>query len=149
MLKRYYHQNSGSPTKRKLTTLYNDDLATFIQSLPFSYTSVPDRLIWEGTSSGRCTTKSGYDQQLRSWDDHLIRLGNAHFPRRHLWKLKPPCRLVLFKWKMLQDSLPTKQCLNSHHIAVPILCVFSIRRMKLPAIYYFNVHWLELLGLEE
>ncbi|KAM6559150.1 hypothetical protein CsatA_028389 [Cannabis sativa] len=94
-----------------------------ILSIPLSFFSNTDRLIWHGTSSGVYTVKSGFhlattlEEQDQSSSSNLQSSWWKTF-----WNLTLPSKIKIFAWKVMNNALPTAAALYKRKVIDSAAC---------------------------
>ena len=106
---------------------YPCPLCNEILQIPLPKTnSVCDKLLWKHSNSGEFEVKIAYRILL---EDYLAPSSEQHkLPHvenkiwKLIWKLKTPQKICNFVWKLMHDSLPTRQLLRNSGIIDIGLC---------------------------
>ncbi|KAH1189414.1 hypothetical protein GmHk_20G057188 [Glycine max] len=72
-----------------------------------------DTWIWKPEPAGDYSTKSGYDL---IWGELMEARQEQDYGA--IWKLKIPTKIAVFTWRLLRDTLPTKQNLKRRQIPI-------------------------------
>ena len=83
-----------------------------------------DAYVWPFTSDGECSVRSAY---------HLLALGSLMAEQaltsladqkvwKSIWRIRAPNKFHHFIWRVVKDSLPTKENLHKRHIPLDVTC---------------------------
>lgn len=98
-------------------SLYEPSVAATILSLPLSHCNLPDSILWTGNINGLYSAKTGF---LLS--QHPAPTGSLNPFWKFLWSISLPPKFLLFIWKLIHRSLPSRDVLQHHHIQISLLC---------------------------
>uniref|UniRef100_A0A803QJN9 Reverse transcriptase domain-containing protein n=1 Tax=Cannabis sativa TaxID=3483 RepID=A0A803QJN9_CANSA len=94
-----------------------------ILAIPLSLFPAEDVLIWNGTTSGCYTVKSGYQFAVSLADSHETNTSTTLDSWwTKFWKLKLPSKIRIFVWKVFHNALPVASELHRKHIAETPFC---------------------------
>ncbi|KAG6650161.1 hypothetical protein CIPAW_06G023000 [Carya illinoinensis] len=99
-------------------SIFNEEDACLICSLPTSRTSLPDKQIWAFTNNGILSVKSAYHLDMcrkRNIKGEMSRREKEGW--KVLWRMRVPGVVKMFMWKALLDCLPTRVNLVKRKIA--------------------------------
>lgn len=99
--------------------------AECIKSMPVSFHTDRDSLIWPRTSDGVYLVRSAY--QILANDSLLSQAGSSNPDDSKplwngIWKLKVPNKVKHFMWQAANESLPTKCNLYARHVLLESSC---------------------------
>jgi len=72
--------------------------------------AIPDDFTWKGNNDGTYSANAGYRWLLRQTDNILPQ---ASASWRWIWLIAAPKKVKFFIWTVCQQSLPTRDMLNS------------------------------------
>ncbi|CAI9089611.1 OLC1v1024213C1 [Oldenlandia corymbosa var. corymbosa] len=109
--------------------LFPQEEANAILSMVLPQNQSHDRWIWHHTRKGNHTVRSAYYQLLYSPEFSNGSISLSITPRgvqdplwRTLWSFKLPNRILLFAWRLSNNSFPTVTNLAARHLDVPSDC---------------------------
>ncbi|XP_042954621.1 uncharacterized protein LOC122291036 [Carya illinoinensis] len=106
-------------------SVFREEEAKLICSIPISRRGASDRRIWVGSDRGTYTIKSAYfiETKLsnRSFGEPST-TGSKNSEWRDLWRLEVPGKVKILIWKCLNNILPTKDRLYKKNIVDNYLC---------------------------
>lgn len=118
------HSNGGWNVSL-INSVFSQQEADSICSIPLSPFSPPDRMIWAASKQGSFTVRSAYflEKQRRDQErGESSSKGAARVFWKNLWALEIPAVLKNFMWKVSLNILPTKENLHRKHAAQDPLC---------------------------
>ena len=106
-------------------SIFLEDKAEVILSIPLSKYNQPDRRIWQASSSGEFTVQSGYHFEVKRKEQ--LKGGGSSGPHhmslwKKLWGLKVPNATKVFLWRACNNILPTKDNLKKKGVVSDDLC---------------------------
>lgn len=94
-------------------------------SLPLSYRSTTDKLIWQIKTQCTYTTKSDYkllrDNEASTRPSTLNPTALSGFLKK-IWSLKVPNKVKHFVWRACNETLPTKKNLFHRNVTKSAIC---------------------------
>jgi hypothetical protein len=106
-------------------SIFSEEEAQLITSIPLCSTFPPDRLVWQGTSNSVFSVRSAYhlakEIQQRTFGEcsHPADNGGVW---KILWSLKVPNSVKVFLWRACHNLLPTKGNLFTRKVVDNNLC---------------------------
>ena len=95
-------------------------------SLPLSYRSTTDKLIWQSKTQGTYTTKSAYkpfmDNEASTRPSTLNPTVLSGGFWKKIWGLKVPNKVKHFVWRACNEALPTKKNLFHRNVTKSAIC---------------------------
>ncbi|KAB2605937.1 S ribonuclease [Pyrus ussuriensis x Pyrus communis] len=113
-----------------ITSIFYEEEAQLIQSIPLSYFKPPDRLIWVAEKDGLFSTKSAYlvartggnvggeETTTSEMDGELKHMWKA------LWRACVPEKVKICVWRCCLDALPTRANLMRRKVITNDACQF-------------------------
>jgi hypothetical protein len=110
-----------------IQSIFSQEEAEVISTIPLSKYGQPDLLLWRGTSTGVFTVRSAYHMEVErhesmigesSYQGDLQKLWNL------IWGLNVPNPVKMFTWRACHNILPTWSNLQKKGIALDPLCLF-------------------------
>jgi len=100
-------------------------VANAIKNIPLCPLFPPDKIIWNGTSTGSFTVKSAYhlaSELLIQKSGECSSFSDNHVFWKKIWAINVPNASKFFLWRACQNILPTKQNLLKKGVGNDDLC---------------------------
>lgn len=100
-------------------------IANAIKNIPLCPLLPPDKIIWNGTSSGLFSVRSAYHLAIELSRNKLgesSSFSGSHVYWKKIWAINVPNASKIFLWRACQNLLPTKQNLIRKGVGVDDLC---------------------------
>jgi len=104
---------------------FPDFIANAIKNIPLCPLLPPDKIIWNGTSSGLFSVKSAYylaSELSRKKLGECSSFSGSHVFWKKIWAINVPNASKKILWRACQNLLPTKQNLLRKGVGVDDLC---------------------------
>ncbi|KAF7153144.1 hypothetical protein RHSIM_Rhsim01G0167200 [Rhododendron simsii] len=123
----FINTTSGAWSIPKLKQVLSEEEALSISCIPISKTGTEDSMLWDFTTNGKYSVKSGYH---KTWNDLILSklekpTSSINPPSafwKFLWNLSIPPKLKHFWWKVCRNRLATKENLVRRNCANTPMC---------------------------
>lgn len=106
-------------------SIYSDNLANRILTMPTSHTGIKDRIVWTRNYSGTYSVKDAYALSITS------QKGNqSNFPWKEFWKVQGLPKIRLFGWKCINNALPLGANLLKKNFRIDATCAFGCNTIE-------------------
>ncbi|KAL4278536.1 hypothetical protein GQ457_03G025960 [Hibiscus cannabinus] len=121
-----------------LDTLFDEEQASRIRSIPLSSDKLSDEIIWRFDGTDNYSVKSGYHliraKQARSFSTDFSTFFTT------MWAANVPAKVKVTMWRIAKNFLPTFQNLQSHRLLVSNVCaIYADPWMKWIASYFVSL----------
>lgn len=121
-----YHHTDGRGNWNKDTIIicYNEPNASTIISMPILLTGIDDKIVWTKWNDGNYSVRKEYKITTKCHFDVVIDWGQY-------WRL--PCipKILLFRWKCVNDTLPLGVNLLNKKFNIDGKCVFGCDTLEI------------------
>ncbi|XP_048436510.1 uncharacterized protein LOC125475583 [Pyrus x bretschneideri] len=113
-----------------VNSIFSEEEAALILSIPLSYFRTPDTLIWTKEKNGTFTTKSAYHVAHSSGEDYGTGPASSKMDAgvkwlwKALWKACVPTKVKNCVWRCCTNALPTQANLQKRKVITTATCIF-------------------------
>jgi ribonuclease HI len=108
-----------------IRSIFWEDEAEIICSLPLSRYWSKDKLIWKGTKNGEFTVRSAYfleQERMRAMTGEGSNTKDGEHIWKAIWSLKVPNSTKVFMWRACCNILPTRDNLGRRGVVDDVVC---------------------------